>query len=384
MSNGLIRFSNNGQIDSVMWQTFGVSVKGGENPIGQFGTGLKYAIAVLMREGRSLSIKSGGDEFVFGTQAKTLRGKDFEQITCNGEPLPFTTHLGDKWKLWQAYRELYSNCLDERGWIGDGGDTVVSAALADIYHGDVFLNTENRKMVSSSSRCEVYNGDSEYLYFRGIRAMDLPTRSRYTYNILDADLTEDRTLKYQHQVFGAIADAVMLADCPDFLTDFLTQTKGSFEETVDFDYARLAPCRAAVTVYSNFRRSGCFLHPGFAKKAIQHMGFEAYDTVSASEFQSRVIEKASEFCKKIGHPIRYPILVATNLGDDTLGLADKKSNNIYLSERVLTQGTKQVASTLLEENLHLAEGLRDCTYPMQSYLFDQIISMGERLTGEIL
>ena len=99
---GVVPFSNPGEIDPRMWATFGVSVKESAGAIGQFGTGLKYAIAVLMREGRSLEIVSKGNRYVFGVKQTDIRGKDFMQITCNSEMLPFTTHLGAKWELWQA------------------------------------------------------------------------------------------------------------------------------------------------------------------------------------------------------------------------------------------------------------------------------------------
>jgi hypothetical protein len=52
--------------------------------------------------------------------------------------------------------------------------------------------------------------------------------------------------------------------------------------------------------------------------------------------------------------------------------------------RLFHQGTKQVASALLEEHLHLAKGLPDESRAMQNFLFDLICSLGERLLGEPL
>ena len=46
----------------------------------------------------------------------------------NEEQLPFTTELGKNWEVWQAYRELHSNTLDESGVITDKkvhNDTVI-------------------------------------------------------------------------------------------------------------------------------------------------------------------------------------------------------------------------------------------------------------------
>ena len=47
-----------------------------------------------------------------------------------------------------------------------------------------------------------------YLYYKGIRAGNLHQKSRYTYNILDADLTGGRTFKYNFQVETAISTAI--------------------------------------------------------------------------------------------------------------------------------------------------------------------------------
>lgn len=377
----MVHFSNPGEIDPRVWSTFGVSVKETDNAIGQFGTGLKYAIAVLMREGRSLSIRSGSKNYVFGVQQEQIRGKDFAQITCNGEPLPFTTHLGSKWELWQAYRELCSNCLDEGGDIGDDGDTVISAEIGDIDHHSVFL--KKRRLIHQTSACDIYAGESDVIYYKGIRAAALPRRSLFTYDIKSADLTEDRTFKYNFQIDTAISEAAMSCDDRDFFDIFFTQSKDRKEQYVDFEYCDATPSETVLAVVSQYRRENIYKQPGMLRKTLDALGADVYEPMELDERQRRVVEKAVDFCGRIGFRITHPIHLA-ELGSGTLAIAHRTNQTIYLSERVLTQGLKQVASTLIEEHLHLQEGLKDCTYDMQSYLFDQIVTMGERLTGEIL
>ena len=384
MSKGIVKFGNSGIIDPRVWSTFGVSVKESDNAIGQFGTGLKYAIAVLMREGRSLSITSGSNVYDFGVQDTVIRDSEFQQITCNGKALPFTTHLGAKWELWQAYREIYSNCVDEGGAIGFDGDTVVHAELGDIYHSDVFLDKEAENKVTSSPLCDVYAGNSNVIYYRGIRAMDLPRPSKYTYDIKTADLTEDRTIKYQFEVFKAIASALLRSASGVFVYDFITQTKDWFESAVDFDYSHETPSDCVTACVSAHRKKGLWLQEGAYKKVLQALGPEQYDANAPEGRHKIIIEKAMLFCESINLPITYPVLRVADLGADTLALADTRTNRIYLSDRVLDMGTKQVAAALIEENLHLQKGLKDCTYDMQNFLFDQIVTMGERLTGEVL
>jgi len=47
----MIVFGNDGGLDLQAAMTFGVSAKETNNPFGQFGTGLKYAVAILLRTG---------------------------------------------------------------------------------------------------------------------------------------------------------------------------------------------------------------------------------------------------------------------------------------------------------------------------------------------
>jgi len=60
-----IIFKNNGIIDLDFIRSFGVSVKENDNPIGFFGTGLKYAIAILLREKQEVSVFLGKEEYKF-------------------------------------------------------------------------------------------------------------------------------------------------------------------------------------------------------------------------------------------------------------------------------------------------------------------------------
>lgn len=58
-----IIFHNPGELDIRAVTTFGLSVKKSDNPIGQFGTGLKYAIAVALRHGCDVEICAGRERY---------------------------------------------------------------------------------------------------------------------------------------------------------------------------------------------------------------------------------------------------------------------------------------------------------------------------------
>ena len=78
----MIIFKNKGVIDIRAVSTFGCSVKK-EGSIGFFGTGLKYSIAILLREGCSVELYAGGKKYSFDKKDVQVTGQDFSIITMN-------------------------------------------------------------------------------------------------------------------------------------------------------------------------------------------------------------------------------------------------------------------------------------------------------------
>jgi len=218
-SDRLIHFMTPGHLDLEAAVIFGVSAKETDDAIGYFGTGLKYAVAILLRHNHDVEVRkfTNGDVVslqAFNTVDLEHRGKEFEQVYLDDRPLGFTTHLGINWELWQAYRELYANTKDERGWIaqstafpiarGEGDMTIITV------RGDAFYRThsERGKFILDGetpehtfSDVEFYSGESNYVFYRGFAASPLLEDSLFRYNIVrDMDLTEDRTIAHDYLI----------------------------------------------------------------------------------------------------------------------------------------------------------------------------------------
>lgn len=241
----MIHFRNPGEIDIRALTTFGLSSKD-ESKIGRFGTGLKYATAVILREGGTMRICTGNETFEIGSKVDTFRGKEVTQITMNGDPLPFTADLGRDWEPWMAFRELYANALDEGGEVARTDDpakaeedkTTISVDLAKfeaIYFSmeEHFISADEEPIWASDS-IEVYPGRSLFVFYRGIAIMKLKEPAAYRYNLLGyVDLTEDRTAKYTWQVEGRIARA--LAETMNTeIAEAATDNRNTFEADLDF------------------------------------------------------------------------------------------------------------------------------------------------------
>lgn len=400
-----IVFENPGEIDLRSISTFGVSVKEGDNPIGFFGTGLKYAIAVLLRTGHDITIHAGEQTVVFGKRREEVRGQEFEFVTMainGGEPagIGFTTELGKQWQLWMAYREIACNCKDEGGnafrWRGFDAPTGRAGHTRVVVTGDDFANVHHSRheyLLEDQpdlvvGTLEIRRRPSTALFYRGIRVMDLQHPARFTYNETSRlELTEDRTLKDIYTARCRLARSLLESDDEMILREILTAKPDSFEGKIDFHWLGVKP-------HATFMRvMGEYVADRVTKlntTALRVYNENAGEMVTPKEIElTRVqqisMEKALDFCSRIGFQIRgsYPIRVVESLGEGCLGLA--KDNTIYIAERVFhLGGAKQLASTLIEEYLHLRQGWEDLTRELQSFLFDKVVSLGEELAGEPL
>ena len=87
-------FENLGEIDVRAITTMGVSVKQDSSAVGYFGTGLKYALANVLRNRGKAVIYSGEDVYEFSSESSSIRGKKFDIVRMNNQDIGFTTELG--------------------------------------------------------------------------------------------------------------------------------------------------------------------------------------------------------------------------------------------------------------------------------------------------
>lgn len=260
--------------------TFGINAKPNSNsPIGFFGTGLKYAIAVCLREGLPLSIYIGKTRYRFSVLEDTFRDKEFGfiQMEWNTKGLiprrktlqmPFTTELGKTWQLWQAFRELYSNTLDEAGTI-DCYDLDIAQHLSSLKEDETLITVYGESFVqeyhdrdkifypqASRNRIdkpvEHFFVGSNHIYYRGMRIFDLEKPSRVTYNILaNVDLTEDRTAKYPFLLEAKIRDYIVESEDPELIKVAMESPPGTYEHRFDFGSTYTPPSN----IFSSYVRT---------------------------------------------------------------------------------------------------------------------------------
>lgn len=389
-------FENHGELDLRCITTFGVSAKESDSPIGYFGTGLKYAISILLRNGCSVNIQTGGEDYTFWSKQVEIRGKVFDLVHMNDNPLGFTTELGKNWEVWQAFRELYSNMLDEGGkadlyeHIPEPCDTRVRIIVQGREIIDAFREKDTiflaSKPVAHAGNLQIHPGRGGKLYYKGVRVADVRYGS-FTYNITDwLDLTEDRGVKYSYQIDKLVSEGVAQLDDPALIRQFLTSGPRDFESDINFDFCAAVPSDQFVQVVNEMAST----RDGRLNKNVENYCRKYADitlpthSMEINALQQKKLDKAMGFCKKLGFDIeKYEVIILPSLGTPhELGRAE--DNRIYLSGELFNQGTTWLAHGLIEEYVHLETGFGDHTRELQTWLFKKVIELGEIALGESL
>ena len=387
-----VSFYNKGILDATSIATFGINAKDNDNAIGFFGTGLKYAIAVILREECNLIIYAGNDTYSFDVVETTVRDKVFKVVHMNGMPLGFTTELGKKWEMWQAFRELYCNALDEDGSVQEGevslchehaGSTVVTVSGQKFY--DVYTQRDSivleSKPHTEHGAVDIHMGASRFVYYKGVRIYDGYPKSMFTYNVKAViDITEDRTARYEHQLRYKIATAIIQSTDIPMIKAIICPERDTFEHRMlDISDGSGQPSTEFLDTAEELRLSPK-LNVTVLKVLAKHKRLPEPERIVLTDVQTVMLERAVKFCSDIGYPVTaYPIVVSADLRGGMLGLA--KDGIIYIAQDTFGHGTKYLAATIIEEYLHLHTGHGDETRALQNYLFNEIVSLGERFLG---
>lgn len=374
-----IYLGNSGLIELDFLRFMGVSVKS-ETAIGYFGTGLKFAIATLLRTGHHVLLRRGDERYNFHVRDVTIREQTFQAVYMNDEQLAFTTELGKNWEVWQAFRELYSNMLDEGGSAGrkidPSHDTVFEvrgAAFETCYdeRRSIFVQGQPSFVVDG---LEVYPEPSQYVFYRGVRAMTLNKPTMWTYNITSKmTLTEDRTLKSAWDVGYHLSTRLPSIDDSNFHSSLLRSD--CFEQTLDMQFCA-SPAAAFTQVCVSNRtnaKAPAFVH-AVVEKHVQREAIYAHVDPTPQEVDT--LREAFSVLENIQCDLDlYEVQLVEALGPSIMGLYHLARDQIYLARETLGQGAKMTAIVLYEEWLHKRHKLDDESRAMQTFLLTKIVSM---------
>lgn len=361
----MLIFRNPGLIDLDAVRTLGVSVKL-PGSFGRFGTGLKFAIATILRDGGTIHIVRGHQRHDFGTTELDVRGQKFQLVTLDGESMHITTQLGRDWEAWMVLRELGCNALDEGGAFGSTAEgfptdrlrkdeTTIAVewfALEEAYAGRKELFIEGPPLWQDEN-LRILPGPSQHIFYRGIRVFKLDKPSVFTYDVLaEQALTEDRTLAGMWRVDGLIGDAMMTMENSEIIDQALRADEDHHESKVDYEssyWISSKPSRAFLDAAVNAREAGKLKNPTAKKVLMKHIR-ESKTPIGGSGYR-RVVDDALGYAlDQLGEiGIKFEdsqhFVIVEELPGETLSMAE--NGRVYYLKAMSALPARKIAGELL-------------------------------------
>jgi hypothetical protein len=373
-------FHTGGIINPLSWEIIGMSAKESDSAIGQFGSGLKFAIAILLRTGHQIEVITEQDHYKFSTVEREFRGKTFSIVTCNGKELGITTDMGKHWDLWMAYRELVSNTMDEGGLhyqgepMAQGSNIVVTGddfAKLMTKHEEYFVG--DREPVSKNKRANVLNGNG-LIFYRGVRVGEV-SNAAYSYEINNyLTLTEDRTIKYDFAVKSEVAKTIC-EEIKDkkFLREIITLPLEKWE--YDLDYDRDWSDEMSEVIKDVWENAPTTLNENIIRLVRSKMPSTGLETYPPNEEQQLMIDSANDFLSKAGYPVSAKIVMVNN--EDTNNIAFVYDRIIHLTPKAFEKGLFFLTRAIFEEHCHTV-GYMDESRSFENFLIEQVIIHAKR------
>jgi len=371
----MIVFQNPGLIDLDAVRTMGVNVKVHPGAFGHFGTGLKFAIATVLRGGGGVVLYRGTESFDFTLVEKTIRGEQFRIVCMNGQEMGFTDQLGRNWEPWMVLREFGCNALDEQGTFWQAEVDCYSQedmttfevswdALDEVWaeRDQVFIG--DRPVLLETPQVQVLEGESQYLFYRGIRAYRLQKPSVVTYNILSQQiLSEDRNIAHFYYPMGEIRRLWLECESKEALERVLVAGEGRFEHSIDYMETNRHPTREFLDVVLDARMvkelkksinesAVKLLHKSIRSSKEEGVGY------STSRYMQDEFGAAMEALDDVfpGNSLRLDSIRMVLVEEDEVregSLAMLEDGRLYVARPLLRRGRREIAQTVLPLVLEL-------------------------------
>ena len=417
-----LEIRSKGLIELQALSLIGASTKRGDNSmIGQFGSGLKYSIASILRQELPFLIFSGTDEIKVGRKEVEFGGKKFNQIEFNGEPTSLTDSMGtEDWVgAWPFIREIYSNALDEdesaKLSIVDevrptpGYTTYYIQANEDIlkvYNSFSEYFANGTEALFTHKDFKIYNPTENPIIFRhGIRAWigKKTSKSIFNYDLNDVQINESRVVANIYTAHNQIADILEKTTDKRVLRRWIQGVAGANTGLLEHECVRYSWCSTfnnpeLMEVILEFKyypieiremledeekKGRLALQGDLLKRFLNYapdmdcigLGENNKDTdkITIDATPSvELVDKVSDAVSMLNKtPYKNRLNAEINYvrfsGKSVLGQA--KDGEILLSIKLDTYSVDEIATIIIEEQEHLITDLNDETREFQNHLF---------------
>lgn len=438
-----ILIQNDGEIETNSFELIGASTKRGDTAkIGFFGSGLKYSVAYMMRNKIEFKIFSGELELKFTTVPEKLKDQIFDRICINGKPTSYTVTMGPTWtEDWFVLREIYCNALDESicQMVRETENINAVAGKTRVYieatenlkvvvdNWDAYFSTEREATLDVEKVYTTFLGDTVtrqiahiyrktegVIYRKGIR-VGLDSRMIYDYGFDYVHINEDRTAKNLHALSYVFSDIMAKMPTESYVVSVL---RSGNDEKPSYEYSALETTKPDSSFSSQWiefsknymlvlaEKSGKYaeeisrtkkevllLPQYFAKElkkqlpqvAILGLGRTIGDVgmtdIATTPKMDYLLKDVIKALNEMKYEVPYDISIVQFDDDETLGSADLKTKQIYLSDKIFDMGRREIAMTIMEEVEHIVSGKGDETRAFQNHLFSSWLKTMENSNG---
>lgn len=420
---GYLKISNKGEIETGAFSLIGASTKRGDSSkIGFFGSGLKYALAVFLREGIPVSVFSGKKEVKITTKKSSFRDEQFDVICINGKPTSLTVQMGPSWKPWFAIREVYCNAIDETLIdIKLAGEPAGEEDITSFFVGitpktkevlekwDHYFSDKRTDVVHRGLDVKFFHGsETTIIYRKGIQCFTSEKASLYHYDCEHLRINESRVLANDIEWKLSVGSYFVRHATRKMVENFLLNHKGKFEANFLWEYQTpnftdrwleaidkrvLVPEEYAGNFIDEIKGLRYVILPYELIKVLKKAFDDKVDLIGEinddgekfrdpNDRERVYIDEAKEFLKAAGIPIEHNVRICSFRNSVMLGRA--KEEEILLSPKLFDMGKKMVVMVMLEEESHLTTGYGDNTRGFQDYLFGKIVTLMEQKLNKFL
>jgi hypothetical protein len=419
--------ANKGEVEIQALTLLGASTKrDDETKIGMFGSGNKYALAYLTRNNIPFVIYSGEHKIEIGTAIVSLRGTEFKVFTINGERTSITTEFGKDWKLWESLREFYSNAIDE-GIVDFKVTESVSPVPGETHiyiditpEVDDFLKdfdsyfSRYRKPIFTCETGSLFSaiGPHSNIYRKGIKCVNTERTSIFDYDFNSIDIDENRRVSYSWKIVENIWK--ILLSCDDVkiirkLLNGLQEDDNQMERDINSCIASVRSSwitdhnvwveaigehyiatpamtffmspeeilQSFVVPHSLYVVLTEIFNDRFTPPGIIVGGKATYKILPHAEITSLhkvILNEVLDFFRECQFKIPFPIEVAEIKEKNILGTVNTETGTIILGTTALDKGKSEVASTIIEEMIHLKFDAPDNSRLFQSSVIGTLLN----------
>lgn len=407
-----LKISNQGSLDIRLVSLMGGTTKrNNAHKIGQFGTGLKYVLAYMVRNNLDFCISIDGEKVEISHKEENINNDVFKVVQINGSNTSITHKMGAEWRPWMIVREIYSNALDEGGAKYELTDEIhceknrtefyieLTPEFLKVYNdwGKYFIVGQEPMFKGQSFAVHPSDGHLK-IYKQGILIKeDKDKKSLFRYDIKNADINELREYKgyLPYDVFSCLASLdkrsieYFLENCTDehyegsIDYDWGTELSESWGEAIGS--AKIIHKEAVNNITSrgiDIDLGACLVVPKKVYTALTKK-FEGVGALRTAQkagdfFESPDIklelrvQQALKTLEAAGYHISPELKFIIGVFGDQNILAkvniDKKE--VLISEKHVDKSLFEICTMLIEENEHFKTGFEDCSRSFQQHFIN--------------